>query len=62
MYIRRKTEKESKLKNQHKIITKYLKYTLRLKKKKECTRIKILIVEEDSINLITVPEESKPSQ
>ena len=40
---------------------KYLKYTLRLKKK-ECACIKILIVEEDSINLITVPEESKPSQ
>ena len=39
----------------------YLNYTLRLKKK-ECTHIKILIVEEDSINLITVPEESKPSQ
>ena len=34
MYIKRKTEKENKLKNQHKIITKYLKYTLRLKKKK----------------------------
>ena len=33
MYIR-KTEKENKLKNQHEIITKYLKYTLRLKKKK----------------------------
>ena len=61
MYIKRKTEKENKLKNQHEIITKYLKCTLRLKKK-ECARIKILIVEEDSINLITVPEESKPSQ
>ena len=61
MYIKRKTEKENKLKNQHEIITKYLKYTLRLKKK-ECARIKILIVEEVSINLITVPEESKPSQ
>ena len=62
MYIKRKTVKENKLKNQHEIITKYLKYTLRLKKKKECARIKILIVEGDSINLITVPEESKPSQ
>ena len=61
MYIKIKTEKENELKNQHEIITTYLKYTLRFKKK-ECTRIKILIVEEDSINLITVPEESKPSQ
>ena len=34
MYIKRKTEKENKLKNQHEIITKYLKYTLRLKKKR----------------------------
>ena len=33
MYIKRKTEKENKLKNQHEINTKYLKYTLRLKKK-----------------------------
>ena len=62
MYIKRKTEKENKLKKQHEINTKYLKYTLRLKKKTECTRIKILIVEEDSIDLITVSEESKPSQ
>ena len=33
MYITRKTEKENKLKNQYEIITKYLRYTLRLKKK-----------------------------
>ena len=34
MNIKRKTEKENKLKNQHEIITKYLKYTLRLKRKR----------------------------
>ena len=34
MYIKRKTENENKLKNQHEINTKYLKHTLRLKKKR----------------------------
>ena len=61
MYIKGKTEKENKEKIQREIIKKYLNYTLRLKKK-ECRHIKILIVEDDSINLITVPDESKSSQ
>ena len=45
-----------------KLIT-YLNYTLRLNElKKEGTHIKIIMVEKDSINLVTISDESNPSQ